>query len=123
MPKSFGEELKRLRLDKDFSLRQLASRIIKEDGKSISPSYLNDIEKNNRIPSADIVEKLAKALDYAPDKLLALAQKISPEAEKLLKEYPAWGVLMRKAKETGFKDLKAIERIIEGKEKSDEENT
>lgn len=121
IPESFGEELKRLRLDKDLSLRQLASKIIKEDGKPISPSYLNDIEKNNRIPSAVIVEKLARALEYDSDKLLALAQKIPPDAEKILKEDPAWGVLLRKAKEAGFTDLKAVERMIEEKAKKDHE--
>jgi len=121
MPESFGEELKRLRLEKDLSLRQLADKIIKEDGNPISRSYLNDIENNNRIPSAEIVEKLAKALDYDPEKLLSLAQKISPDAEKILKEEPAWGVLLRKAKEAGFTDLKAVEKMIEEKAKKDHE--
>lgn len=115
--RSFGEELKYLRFEKNLGLRELAKMI------PISPAYLIDIEKNNRIPSAGVVEKIAKALGCNPDKLLALAQKISPETEKLLKEDPALGVFLRKAKEAGFKDWKSIEKIIEGKKKSDEKNS
>lgn len=115
--KKFGEEIKRLRLEKNLGVREFAKMIIKDDGEPISPSYLIDIEKNNRIPSGDIVEKIAEVLNYDPANLLSLAQKISPGTEKHLKEEPAIGKLLRKAKETGFDNWKMVEKLIEDEDK------
>lgn len=115
--KNFAEALKCLRLEKNYSLRQLAAKVRKEDGSSISPSYLHDIENNNRIPSANIVVQIAKELAYDADKLLALAEKISPEAEKLLKEQPAAGELLRKARETGFTDWETLKKFVDKQSK------
>lgn len=114
--RSFGEEVKHLRLENDLGLREFAKMV------PISPAYLIDIEKNNRVPSADVIEKIAKALSYDADKLLTLAQKISPGTEKFVKEDATLGILLRKAKEAGFNDWKAVEKIIEDKKKSDEKN-
>lgn len=116
--RSFGEELKHLRLKKNLGVRELAKMI------PISPAYLIDIEKNNRIPSAEVIEKIARALNCDSDKLLTLAKKISPETEKYLREDPVIGKFLRKAKETGFTDWKALEKIIEdGLKKNNEKNT
>lgn len=123
-PKKFGEEIKQLRLEKNFGVREFAKMIKKEDGTPISPSYLVDIEKNNRVPSADIIERMAEVLGYDTDKLFSLAQKIPPENEKYLKENPALGVLLRKAKEVDL-DWKEVEKLIESKikKKNHEKNT
>jgi len=118
----FSDIVRELRLAKNLSLRQLAAKIInKKEGKPISPSYLYDIENSNRIPSADIIMQIANELGYDEDKLLNLAQKISPDAEKLLKEDPAVGELLRKAKESGFRDWEKLRKIIE--ENRDEKDT
>ena len=37
--KKFGEEIKRLRLEKNLGVREFAKMIIKDDGEPISPSY------------------------------------------------------------------------------------
>lgn len=123
-PKKFGEEIKQLRLEKNFGVREFAKMIKKEDGTPISPSYIIDIEKNNRVPSADIIERMAEVLDCDADKLFSLAQKIPPENEKYLKENPALGVLLRKAREADLKWEK-LEEIIESeiKKKKHEKNT
>ncbi len=115
---SFATALRHLRGGKRLSLRQLAAKIKKGDGSSISPSYLHDIENKNRIPSAQIIVQIAKELAYDVDKLLVLAEKISPAAEELLKEQPAVGKLLRKAKETGFTEWEKVQKLIE--EQSDE---
>lgn len=123
-PKKFGEEIKQLRMDKNFGVREFAKMIKKEDGTPISPSYIIDIEKNNRVPSADIIERMAEVLDCDADKLFSLAQKIPPENEKYLKENPTLGVLLRKAKEVDL-DWKKVEEIIDSeiKKKNNEKNT
>jgi transcriptional regulator with XRE-family HTH domain len=119
--KQIGEEIKQQRLNKHLSLRKLSAMVIKEDGKSISPAYLNDIEKKNRIPSAYLIEKIAGALECDPDYLLNLAKKISPQTERFLLEQPSIGNLLRKAQEMGFSDWKAMREMIEaeGKTKKD----
>lgn len=117
--KSFGEEVKHLRLEKNLGVRELAKMI------PISPAYLIDIEKNNRVPSPDKIERIAKALNCDPYKLLKLAQKISTEAQEILKEEPAIGVFLRKAKESGITDWEALfKKIIEDEtKKKHEKNT
>jgi transcriptional regulator with XRE-family HTH domain len=115
---SFAVALKSLREGKRLSLRQLASKIKKGDGSAISPSYLHDIENKNRVPSAQIIEQIAKELSYDVDKLLVLAERISPVAEELLKEQPVVTKLLRKAKEVGFTEWEKLQKLIE--EESDE---
>ena len=115
---SFAAALKYLREEKRLSLRQLAAKIKKGDESSISPSYLHDIENNNRIPSAQIIVQIANELEYDADKLLVLAERISPVAEELLKEQPVVAKLLRKAKEVGFTEWEKLQKLIE--EESDE---
>ena len=110
---SFASALKHLRVEKGLSLRQLASKIRKGEGSSISPAYLHDIENKNRTPSSQIIVQLAKELAYDADKLLVLAKKISPIAEELLKEQPVVGKLLRKAKEVGFTEWEKLQQVIE----------
>jgi transcriptional regulator with XRE-family HTH domain len=119
--KQIGEEIKQQRLNKHLSLRKLSAMVIKEDGKPISPAYLNDIEKNNRIPSANLIEKIAGALGFDPDYLLNLAKKISPQTERFLLEQPSIGGLLRKAQEMGFTDWKAMREMIEAEGKRKKE--
>ena len=51
------------------SLRGVADQVTKEDGKSISPQYLFDIEEHHRVPH--VLRELARVLDLDYDKLLA----------------------------------------------------
>jgi transcriptional regulator with XRE-family HTH domain len=110
---SFAVALKCLREGKRLSLRQLAAKIKKGDGTSISPTYLHDIENNNRIPSAQIIVQIANELTYDADKLLVLAERISPAAEELLKDQPVVAQLLRKAKEVGFTEWEKLQKLIE----------
>ena len=67
---------KRMRL----SQKELALRILKEDGTPITPQYLNDIEHNRRSPTTDhMVAALAQALDENPEYFFVLAGKFQPE--------------------------------------------
>jgi transcriptional regulator with XRE-family HTH domain len=60
---SFGQSISEARKRKNLSQRQLAARVTKEDGRPISPQYLNDFERDRRVPSSDrIIEQLAEAL-------------------------------------------------------------
>jgi len=87
---SFGTVIASARKDQKLSQKELAQRIIKEDGQSITPQYLNDIEHNRRSPSSDyLVRQFAKILkhsDVTVDLLTALAGVLTEEDRKLVQK-------------------------------------
>ena len=50
---SFGRAVASARKEKQLSQKELAGLIRKEDGQTITPQYLNDIEHDRRSPSSD----------------------------------------------------------------------
>lgn len=71
---TFGSFIARTRKGLDMSQKDLAARIIREDGVPISPSYLNDIEHDRRSPTSDhIVRQFATVLEVEADWLYYLA--------------------------------------------------
>ena len=77
---TFGHTLARARKQAGLSQRELAARILKEDGEAISPQYLNDLERDRRNPSSDhLIQQFAKALDLSADYLHYLAGKLPDE--------------------------------------------
>jgi len=71
---TFGQTISKARKGKGWSLKELAARILREDGGAISPQYLNDIEHDRRSPSSDrMVQQFAEALEINPDWLYYLA--------------------------------------------------
>ena len=61
--KTFGGAISEARKAKGWALKDLASRVLREDKEAISPQYLNDIEHDRRSPSSDrIVQQFADAL-------------------------------------------------------------
>lgn len=60
---SFGSAIASARKAKGMSQKDLALKVIKEDGQAITPQYLNDIEHDRRSPSSDhIIQQFAKVL-------------------------------------------------------------
>jgi len=59
-----GMTVRRLRVDRDFTLQALA------DESGISKSYLGDIEKGRKNPTTEVIEAIAKALGVPPRELL-----------------------------------------------------
>lgn len=60
---SFGRVIAEARKKCGLSQKELAAKIVKEDGEAISPQYLNDIERDRRRPSSDhMIEQFSKAL-------------------------------------------------------------
>lgn len=118
----FGDIIKKKRLEKNMSLRQLADKIFKEDGKTISRPYLYDIENNVRIPSPHIIVQLAKELGYNQEDLLSLANRMAPDTEKYVIDNPVIGRLLREAKDANVDWSKVepkLKRLFKGK---DEDN-
>lgn len=75
MPETFGSYIVKRRKEIGVSQKQLAERILREDdGKPISPQYLNDIERDRRQPTSDhMIQQFASALTVRPEYLFFLA--------------------------------------------------
>jgi transcriptional regulator with XRE-family HTH domain len=74
---SFGRTLADARRQAGLSQRELAARILKDDGEPISPQYLNDLERDRRNPpSPTLLKQFAAALDLPTDYLDFLAGQL-----------------------------------------------
>lgn len=74
---SFGKAIASARKKLGLSQKDLAAKILKEDGEAITPQYLNDIEHDRRSPSSDyMVNKFAKVLRISSDILYWLARRV-----------------------------------------------
>jgi transcriptional regulator with XRE-family HTH domain len=70
MSETFGQILGQARRQAGLSQRELAARILKEDGEPISPQYLNDLERDRRNPPArHFLKQLAAALEVPEEYL------------------------------------------------------
>ncbi|MDD5189967.1 MAG: helix-turn-helix transcriptional regulator [Dehalococcoidales bacterium] len=77
---TFGQVIVHARKSKQMSQKQLASMVIKDDGKPISPQYLNDIERDRRNPPGDnLISQFAKILDVPEDYLFFIVHEIPPK--------------------------------------------
>lgn len=99
MSEPFGEILRRLRLDADGGLREVARQV------GISPGYLSDVEQGKvPPPSEEIIVKIAEVLEADRQRLLRAARKIDPELSSYVSEEPLAADFLRLTKEKGFKD-------------------
>ena|SRR6266542_4389802 len=80
---TFGEKIAEARKAAGLSQKDLAAKILKEDGQPISPQYLNDIEHDRRNPpSAEMIDQFAKVLKLPPEVLYFLAGKLTEDLKK-----------------------------------------
>ena len=102
-----------------MTLRELARRIEK------SPSYVNDIEYNRRVPSEAVVRQLCEVLELDVDQMLAAAGRVGDKAEEYLRSEPQAGVLFRKMSEAHLgegdlqKMMKQFDRLAEQRRSND----
>jgi transcriptional regulator with XRE-family HTH domain len=54
----------------------------------MKPPYLSDIETDRRIPSEAVIEKLATYYKVDKSELMAIAGKLTPDAEEWLRSTP-----------------------------------
>ena len=99
----------------------MVERIKKEEGNSITPQYLNDIEFNRRIPSPHVLRELAQELNQDPDMFLMLAGAEAEVMREYLKEHPQQQreiiQLFRTAQKRGFEDWERLRKIVEKSKK------
>ena len=84
----FGRRLRelreaRLKTDRRFTLRYFAALV------GVSPSYISKIETGKFNPPSRIkILRMAEILDVDEDEFLALAGKVRPSFEEMLREQP-----------------------------------
>lgn len=95
---SFGRVLADTRRKLGISQRELADRIKKENGESISPQYLNDLERDRRNPpSAFLLAEFAAALglpveylDYIAGQLPAALRGLDAKPDQVEEAFKAF---------------------------------
>jgi len=90
--KSLGKQVRDARVAAKQTLRGLARDL------ELSPSYLNDIEFDRRVPSTEVLRQIADHFALSVDALLAAAGRvgIAKDAEQYIRETPSAGVLFRR---------------------------
>lgn len=75
---TFGQAISKGRKARGLSQKELAARVMKEDGGgAISPQYLNDIEHDRRSPSSGhLIRQFSGILSVPEDYLFALAGRL-----------------------------------------------
>lgn len=121
MANSFGEYLQAARNAAGFKLREFAKLV------GIAPSYLSDIENDRRVPSEDVLRKLARELKLDMTELLGRAGRMGDVVERYVQSQPVAGVLFRKIADGRLDDqqiqklMKQTEAMAAGKKKGEGE--
>ncbi len=92
--KTLGEVIRNARVATGRSLREFARAL------EITPSYQSDIENDRRVPSEEVLKKIAGLLSLNYEELMALAGRFGEDAERYLRRHPTAGALFRKLSET-----------------------
>jgi transcriptional regulator with XRE-family HTH domain len=80
--KTFGQVLREARKKAGITQRELASRLRREDGRSVDPPYLNAVEYNHRYPPEDyLIEQMARIVGIATDVLYFHANRHPPDVK------------------------------------------
>lgn len=112
---TFGEKLRELREEHDFSLRELASQI------GVSAAFLSDVELGRRFPSEEKLALLAKALKVSVEELRQFDFRDEAESiRKMMFADPAAGVAFRTVAEQmkgGVSAEEILKRLGQKKQK------
>lgn len=113
---SLGDTIREARL-KRFKLREF-SRLL-----DVSPTHLSDVENDRRVPSEDLLTRIASHLDLDLDELLAAAGRVPADARRFVQGNPRAVSLFRKVSSLGPNQLRRLEketdRIVDGKVKGE----
>lgn len=95
---TLGEYIRDKRIEAGLKLREFARRL------DVTPSYVSDIENDRRIPSEDVLQRVATTLGLAVDELVARSGRLGTDAEKYLRHTPAATTLFRRISEQKLND-------------------
>ena len=79
---TFAEKLSALRAEQDMGVRELGRAV------GVTGMHISNLEKGKSAPSAELVLKLAEALEANADELLYLVDQVSPEVVDVIHQNP-----------------------------------
>ena len=79
---TFAKKLSTLRAEQKMGVRELGRAV------GVTGMHISNLEKGKSAPSAELVLKLAEALEANADELLYLADQISPEVVGVIHQNP-----------------------------------
>ena len=79
-----GKIIKQQRVTVPLTLQELTAK------SGVSSSHLGRIERGERFPSAHVLRKIARPLDFEEDELLTLAGYLSPQPRRIAEESPGY---------------------------------
>jgi transcriptional regulator with XRE-family HTH domain len=79
-----GRIIKQQRISLSLTLQELAAK------SSVSASHLGRIERGERFPSAHILQRIARPLDFEEDELFTLAGYLSPQSPMIAEKSPTY---------------------------------
>jgi transcriptional regulator with XRE-family HTH domain len=112
---TLGKAIRKARAEAGLSLRKLAGQLSKH------PSYISDIENDNRIPSEAVLQDLSTILNISFDHLMALAGRLGQGTVEYVRKHPTAGVILRLMSAADLQEedlgklLQATERICRNK--------
>jgi len=115
-PQTLGDFIRSARVAADLSLRELARRIAK------TPSYLSDIENDRRVPSEDVLAKIADAIGVPFEDLVVRAGRVGEAVQRLVRRSPEAVRLFRTAPDLNEDDLKKLRKQAERMAQKKQEN-
>jgi transcriptional regulator with XRE-family HTH domain len=103
--RTIGDVIHDARAKKKVSLRDITKKL------RITPSYLSDIENNRRVPSEEVLGRLAELLELDYDDLMARAGRFGEDAVRYMMRTPAAGVLFRRLAEGKASD-ETVDKLL-----------
>jgi transcriptional regulator with XRE-family HTH domain len=110
MTKLLGQEIKRLRREADMTLRAFAT------AARTSPAHQSDIEHGRRLPSDELLRRIADKLAHVGgsyEQLKRLDGRIDPELSEWIKQTPEAGQMLREVRDSKKLPRNVLEKLRE----------
>ena len=105
---TFAAKLSTLRAERKMGIRELGRAV------GVTGMHISNLEKGKSAPSAELVLKLADALDTNADELLYLADQVSPEVVGVIHQNPlAIPNFLRSAKNLTPEQWELLQKQVE----------
>ena len=105
---TFAEKLGALRAEQKMGIRELGRAV------GVTGMHISNLEKGKSAPSAELVLKLAEALQANADELLYLADQVSPEVVDVIHQNPlAIPNFLRSAKNLTTEQWELLQKQVE----------
>ena len=103
---TLGDTIREARLAR-FKLREFARLL------DVSPTHISDVENDRRVPSEELLTKMASHLELDLDEVLAAAGRVPEGARRLVHNNPQAVSLFRKVSALDLDQLKRLERAAD----------